>query len=55
MPTPFRADDEIDMTSRQRTVDFLLATDISGFCMHANWSEQFALTDAERDQITEAF
>lgn len=54
MPTPFRAADEVDMASLQRTVDFLLATGIRGFCIHANWSEQFALTDAERDRITAA-
>jgi dihydrodipicolinate synthase/N-acetylneuraminate lyase len=54
LPTPFTATEDIDVSSLQRAVDFLLATGISGFCILANWSEQFALTDAEREQIMDA-
>ena len=53
LPTPFTADEEIDVPSLLRTVDFLLHTGIGGFCILANWSEQFALSDAEREQITD--
>ena len=54
LPTPFTIDEGIDMPGLLRTVDFLLDTAIGGFCILANWSEQFALTDEEREQITEA-
>jgi 2-keto-3-deoxy-L-arabinonate dehydratase len=53
LPTPFTADEEIDVSSLLRTVDFLLHSDIGGFCILANWAEQFALADTERDQITD--
>jgi dihydrodipicolinate synthase/N-acetylneuraminate lyase len=53
LPTPFTADEAVDMPSLLRAVDFLLDTAIGGVCILANWSEQFALTDDERQQITE--
>jgi 2-keto-3-deoxy-L-arabinonate dehydratase len=54
LPTPFTATQDIDMADLLRAVDFLLATSIGGFCILANWSEQFALADDERVHVTEA-
>lgn len=53
LPTPFTASEDVDVPSLERAVDFLLATDIGGFCILANWSEQFALSDTERERITD--
>jgi 4-hydroxy-tetrahydrodipicolinate synthase len=52
-PTPFLADEDLDLPSQRRVVDFLVDAGVSGICILANFSEQFSLSDVERDQLTD--
>lgn len=51
-PTTFRDDGELDLESQKRAIDFIIDAGIDGICILANFSEQFAITDAERDRLT---
>jgi dihydrodipicolinate synthase/N-acetylneuraminate lyase len=51
VPTTFHADGTLDLESQLRCVDFMIDAGSDGLCLLANFSEQFALSDAERDQI----
>jgi 4-hydroxy-tetrahydrodipicolinate synthase len=50
-PTPFLPDESIDEPGQRRVIDFLVDAGVDGICILANYSEQFALTDAERDRL----
>ncbi len=50
-PTTFDERGDLDLESQKRTIDFLIDARVDGICILANYSEQFALTDAERDQL----
>ena len=50
-PTPFTDGGDIDEASQRRVLDFMVDAGVSGICILANYSEQFALTDAERDRL----
>jgi 2-keto-3-deoxy-L-arabinonate dehydratase len=50
-PTPFHPDESIDEQGQRRAIDFLIDAGVDGICILANYSEQFALTDAERDRL----
>ena len=52
LPTTFADDGALDLESQRRAVDFLIDAGVSGMCILANYSEQFALTDAERDELS---
>ena len=54
VPTVFRDDESVDLDGTVRVVDYLLDARVDGLCLLANYSEQFSLTDAERDQIARA-
>src|ERR1700722_8331723 len=49
--TIFRDDESVDLEGTARVVDYLLEGEVDGLCLLANYSEQFSLTDAERDTI----
>ncbi len=51
VPTTFHADGSLDLESQLRCVDFMIDAGSDGLCLLANFSEQFALSDAERDQL----
>jgi 4-hydroxy-tetrahydrodipicolinate synthase len=51
VPTIFRDDEELDLPGLRRVVDYLIDGQVDGLCVLANFSEQFSLTDAERDQV----
>jgi 2-keto-3-deoxy-L-arabinonate dehydratase len=51
-PTPFDERDEVDYDGQKRVLDFLIDAGVDGICILANYSEQFALTDAERERLT---
>jgi len=51
VPTIFRDDETIDLDGTTRVVDYLMDAGVDGLCLLANYSEQFSLTDAERDTI----
>jgi dihydrodipicolinate synthase/N-acetylneuraminate lyase len=53
-PTIFDDRGELDLPSQLRCLDFLIDAGSNGICILANYSEQFALTDAERETLTDA-
>src|SRR4051794_6123569 len=50
-PTVFDENGEIDLEGQKRCTDFMIDAGSHGICILANWSEQFVLTDAEREQV----
>src|SRR3977135_3602340 len=51
VPTIFHDDESVDLDGTARVVDYLIDAGVDGLCLLANYSEQFALTDAARDEI----
>ncbi|HWG12782.1 MAG TPA: dihydrodipicolinate synthase family protein [Streptosporangiaceae bacterium] len=51
-PTTFHDDESLDLDSQARVMDFLIDAEVDAVCVLANYSEQFSLTDTERDQVT---
>jgi 2-keto-3-deoxy-L-arabinonate dehydratase len=52
VPTTFNAAGELDLVSQKRCVDFMIDAGSNGLCILANFSEQFALADDERELLT---
>lgn len=52
VPTTFREDGALDLESQKRCVDFMIDAGSNGLCILANFSEQFSLSDEEREVIT---
>ncbi|MQA03067.1 MAG: dihydrodipicolinate synthase family protein [Streptosporangiales bacterium] len=50
-PTTFHDDETLDLDSQRNVVEFLVDAGVDGICVLANYSEQFSLTDAERDTL----
>jgi 2-keto-3-deoxy-L-arabinonate dehydratase len=53
VPTPFTATGELDLEGQRRVLDCMIDQGIDGICVLANYSEQFLLTDHERDTLTD--
>src|SRR6201991_4033573 len=53
-PTIFGESGELDLDGQRRCIDFMIDAGSQGLCILANFSEQFVLTDAERDQVMTA-
>jgi len=53
-PTVFDAEGRLDLDGQRRCTDFIIDAGADGMCILANWSEQFALTDAERETVMHA-
>ncbi len=51
-PTPFHADGTLDLDGMKRVLDCLIDQGADGVCVLANFSEQFLLSDAERETLT---
>src|SRR4051795_3986427 len=51
VPTVFDDAGRLDLEGQKRAVDFMIDAGSHGLCILANFSEQFVLTDAERDVI----
>jgi 2-keto-3-deoxy-L-arabinonate dehydratase len=49
VPTVFDGDGRLDLDGQKRAVDCMIDAGSHGICILANFSEQFVLTDAERD------
>ena len=49
-PTIFDDSGELDLDGQRRCIDFMIDAGSQGLCILANFSEQFVLTDDERDQ-----
>jgi len=52
VPTTFSESGELDLGSQKRCVDFMIDAGANGLCILANFSEQFVLSDAERELLT---
>ena len=50
-PTPFTETGDIDTQSQRRVLDCMIDQGVDGLCILANYSEQFLLSDAERDVL----
>ncbi|WP_146588687.1 dihydrodipicolinate synthase family protein [Puniceibacterium confluentis] len=51
-PTPFHDDGTLDLDGMRRVLDCLIDQGADGLCILANFSEQFLLSDAERETLT---
>ncbi|HTJ91711.1 MAG TPA: dihydrodipicolinate synthase family protein [Pararobbsia sp.] len=51
MPTIFTESGELDLDGQRRCTDFMIDAGSNGLCILANFSEQFSLTDAEREAV----
>jgi 2-keto-3-deoxy-L-arabinonate dehydratase len=54
VPTTFTETGELDLASQKRCVDFMIDAGSDGLCILANFSEQFVLSDEEREVLTRA-
>ena len=54
VPTTFFENGELDLASQKRCVDFMIDAGSNGLCILANFSEQFLLSDDEREVLTAA-
>ena len=52
VPTTFTESGALDLASQKRAVDFMIDAGSDGLCILANFSEQFTLSDDERDLLT---
>lgn len=51
-PTPFHADGAVDEEGMRRVLDCMIDQGVDAICILANYSEQFVLSDAERETLT---
>lgn len=51
-PTPFHDDGSLDLDGMKRVLDCLIDQGADGICVLANFSEQFLISDAERETLT---
>jgi 2-keto-3-deoxy-L-arabinonate dehydratase len=51
VPTIFHDNQDVDLDGTARVVDYLIDAGVDGLCLLANYSEQFSLTDGERDTL----
>ena len=54
VPTTFTEVGELDLASQMRCVDFMIDAGSTGLCILANFSEQFVLSDGDREVLTTA-
>src|ERR1039457_6080570 len=50
-PTPFTDSGDLDLDGMRRVLDCMIDQKVDGICILANYSEQFLLTDEERDTL----
>lgn len=51
-PTPFNPDGTLDLEGMKRVLDCIIDQGADGICILANFSEQFLISDAEREILT---
>jgi dihydrodipicolinate synthase/N-acetylneuraminate lyase len=54
VPTTFDEQGALDLASQKRCVDFMIDAGSTGLCILANFSEQFVLSDDERNVLADA-
>lgn len=52
-PTPFQPNGDLDLPGMRRVLDCMIDQGVDGICILANFSEQFLLSDAERETLAE--
>lgn len=52
-PTPFLDNGDLDLDGMKRVLDCMIDQGVDGICVLANYSEQFVLTDEERETLTQ--
>lgn len=52
VPTPFYDNGKVDYDSMRRVLDFTIDCGVDGICILANFSEQFLISDQEREALT---
>jgi 4-hydroxy-tetrahydrodipicolinate synthase len=52
-PTPFHDDGSLDLEGMKRVIDLMVDQGVDGICILANFSEQFLLSDEEREVLTQ--
>jgi dihydrodipicolinate synthase/N-acetylneuraminate lyase len=52
-PTPFTDKGEVDLPGQRRVLDCMIDQGVDGICILANYSEQFLLSDEERNTLLE--
>ena len=52
VPTTFTESGELDLASQKRCIDFMIDAGSNGLAILANFSEQFVLSDDERETLT---
>ncbi|TCS65853.1 4-hydroxy-tetrahydrodipicolinate synthase [Primorskyibacter sedentarius] len=50
-PTPFNDDGTVDLPGMKRVLDCMIDQGVDGICILANFSEQFLISDAEREAL----
>jgi 4-hydroxy-tetrahydrodipicolinate synthase/2-keto-3-deoxy-L-arabinonate dehydratase len=53
VPTTFTESGTLDLESQKRCIDFMIDAGSNGICILANFSEQFVLSDHEREVLTD--
>lgn len=51
VPTPFLNDGSVDYEGMRRVLDFTIDCGVDGICILANFSEQFLISDGEREKL----
>ena len=51
-PTPFHENGEVDYDSMSNILECMIDQQVDGICILANYSEQFLLSDDEREKLT---
>jgi 2-keto-3-deoxy-L-arabinonate dehydratase len=52
-PTPFTETGDLDLDSQRRVLDCMIDQGVDGICILANYSEQFLLSDEERNVLVD--
>ncbi|RZL47161.1 MAG: dihydrodipicolinate synthase family protein, partial [Variovorax sp.] len=52
VPTTFDESGALDLASQKRCLDFMIDAGSTGLCILANFSEQFLLSDEDREVLT---
>src|SRR5665213_3363194 len=53
-PTVFDDEGRLDLDGQRRCIDFMIDAGSDGICILANFSEQFVLSDAEREILSKS-
>ena len=51
-PTPFKENEDLELEGMKRVLDCMIDQKVDGICILANYSEQFLLSDDERETLT---